>query len=108
MDGAAVLRCMTVALTPGQEAACRQAIVPVELVTFKNVVEACKAMATVLPLVVAVDLEMLEADRVTLGELASACGAELFDVEPSPAGKEFTLRILDALTRGERRRFKMA
>ena len=99
---------MTVALTPGQEAACRAAIVPVELVTFKSVPEACKAMATVLPLVVAVDSLMTEAERTTLSELASACGAELFDVEEAPTGKEFILRILDALTRGERRRFKMA
>lgn len=106
MDGASVLRCMTVALTPGQEAAIRKAIVPVEMVPFTSVPEACKSMGSVLPLVVAVDNEMTDADRTTLSELASACGAELFDVEEAPEGREFTLRILDAISRGERRRFK--
>jgi hypothetical protein len=99
---------MTVALTPGQEAAIRAAVVPVQMCTFQTVAEACKEMGTVLPLVVAVDDEMTESDRTALSELASACGAELFDVEEAPSGREFTLRILDAIARGERRRFKLA
>lgn len=107
MDGASVLRCMTVALTAGQEAAIKSAIVPVEMRPFASVAEACKAMGNVLPLVVAVDDEMPESDRTALAELASACGAELFDVEEAPSGREFTLRILDAIARGERRRFKL-
>ena len=43
---------MTVALTTGQQTAIRQAIVPVEMCPFATVKEACKAMGTVLPLVV--------------------------------------------------------
>jgi hypothetical protein len=99
---------MTVALTPGQEAAIRQAIVPVQMVPFATVAEACTAMATVLPLVVAVDDAMPDTDRSTLSELAGACGAELFDVEGVPSGREFSRRILEAMARGERRRFKNA
>jgi hypothetical protein len=99
---------MTVALTPGQEAAIRQAIVPVQMVPFATVAEACTAMATVLPLLVAVDDGMPDADRTTLSELASACGAELFDVAGVPSGREFSVRILEAMARGERRRFKPA
>lgn len=107
MDGASILRCMTVALSAGQEAAIKAAIVPVQMVPFASVAEACKEMSTVLPLLVAVDYTMSDADRTALSDLASACGAELFDVEEAPAGREFTLRILAAMARGERRRFKL-
>lgn len=99
---------MTVGLSAGQESACRNAIVPVELVPFAAVPDACKAMSTVLPLVVAVSDTMADADRTQISDLAEACGAELFDVEAEPAGREFMLRLLEALARGERRRFKLA
>ena len=99
---------MTVGLTAGQESACRNAIVPVELIPFVTVPEACKAMSTVLPLVVVVGDAMSDADRTQISDLAQACGAELFDVEEMPAGREFTLRLLEALARGEKRRFKLA
>jgi len=108
MDGAQMLRCMTVALSAAQESACRHAIVPVELVAFATVPDACKVMSTVLPLVVVVDAGMADADHTQISELAQACGAELFDVEAAPAGREFTLRLLEALARAERRRFKLA
>lgn len=99
---------MTVGLSAGQESACRNAIVPVELVPFAAVPEACKAMSTVLPLVVVVGDAMADADRIQISDLAQACGAELFDVEEAPEGRDFTLRLLEALARGERRRFKLA
>jgi hypothetical protein len=99
---------MTVALTDAQNAACKAAIVPVELHAYADVPEAIKAMATVLPLVVAVNDAMPPADRTALSELAQACGAEVFEVEDAPAGREFALRILGALTTAERRRFKRA
>jgi len=98
---------MAVALSKGQEAAIKAAIVPVQMVVFATVGEACKEMSTVLPLLVAVDCAMPDGDRTALSDLASACGAELFDVEEAPNGKEFTLRILAAMARGERRRFKV-
>lgn len=106
MDGAAIARCMTVALTADQESACRKAIVPVELVACATVADAVKAMATVLPLVVAVADTMDEADRTSITEVAQAVGAELFDVEAAPGGQAFQRRILDALTSAERRRFR--
>ena len=106
MDGASVLRCMAVGLTGAQEKAVRRAIVPVEVVPFAAANEACAAMSTVLPLVVLVDEKTSEDDRHALADLAVACGAEVCDVEAVPDGKEFALRILDALTRAERRRFK--
>ncbi|MBX3230954.1 MAG: hypothetical protein KIT84_36455 [Labilithrix sp.] len=108
MDGAAVLRCLSVGLSADQLTAVRRAIVPVEVVPFATAAEACTAMSTVLPLVVVVDDATTEADRTALSDVAIACGAELFDVEPAPEGKEFSLRLLDALTRAERRRFKPA
>lgn len=106
LDGTSIPRFMIVGLSAEQEAACRKAVVPVELVVFGNVTDACKAMSTVLPLVVAVDEGMSEADRAALSELAGACGADLFDVEAAPAGREFTFRVLDAIGQAERRRFK--
>ncbi len=107
MDGASMLRCMAVALTTEQLDACRTAVVPVELVAFASVPDACTAMSTILPLIVAINAEMSEADRDAVAELATACGSELFEVEPAPTGRPFTVRILDALARAERRRFKV-
>ena len=66
-------------------------------------------MASVLPLVVAVGEGDGEADRgTTIAEVAQAVGAELFEVEPVPEGRPFQARILEALIRAERRRFKHA
>jgi len=106
MDGAAILRCMSVGLTSAQHQVVRRAIVPVEVVPFASATEACAAMSTVLPLVVLLSDGTTDDDRHALADLAIACGAEVCDVEAAPEGKEFALRILDALTRAERRRFK--
>lgn len=97
---------MAVRLTPDQEKAVRRAIVPVEVVSFASVSEACAAMSTVLPLVVLLDDKTSDDDRHALADLAVACGTEVCDVEAVPDGRDFALRILDALTRAERRRFK--
>ena len=97
---------MAVGLTSDQEKAVRRAIVPVEVVPFATASEACTAMSTVLPLVVLVDDQATDDDRHALGDLAVACGAEVCEVEAAPDGRDFALRLLDALTRAERRRFK--
>jgi hypothetical protein len=97
---------MFVGLTPEQEKICRHAIVPVEVVTRATVREACASMSTVLPLVVVVDEAMPEADRAQLGEMATACGAEIVTVESVPSGN-LASRILEALSLAERRRLGM-
>lgn len=102
IDGASSLRCMVVGLTPAQEASCRTAILPVEVVSRPNVREACASMSTVLPLVVIVDEAMSEGDRTTLAEMTTACGAEIVVLESSPVA--LSKRLLDALTLAERRR----
>ncbi len=104
IDGASMLRCMAVSLTPQQEDAVRRAIVPVEIVRRADVKEASSSMSTVLPLVVVIDEGMSTADRTTLSEMATACGAEIVAIEHTPSGPQFAARLLDALRVAERRR----
>jgi hypothetical protein len=106
MDCASMLRCMVVALTPEQEHACRMAIVPVEVVSHKDVREACAAMSTVLPLVVVVDEGMSETDQSALKEFTTACGAEMVAIDHT-AGKGIAASLLEALRVAERRRLGM-
>ena len=104
IDGASSLRCLTVALSPAQEATCRNAIMPVEVVCTKHVKDACTVMSTVLPLVVVVDEGMSDADRAALSEMTIACGAEIVTMEATKAGKSFAASLLEALRIAERRR----
>ena len=104
IDGAQSLRCMTVGLSPAQEAACRRAIVPVEVVKKPDVREACASMSTVLPLIVVVDEDISDTDRSTLADMAVACGAELVTAAHTPAMDQFGALLLDALRVAERRR----
>jgi hypothetical protein len=107
IDGASMLRCMTVALSDEQDEACRRAIVPVEIVKTADVREACAKMSTVLPLVVVVDEAISDADRSTLSEMAVACGAEIVTAFRSESLKPFAAKLLDALRVAERRRLGM-
>ncbi|HVH47853.1 MAG TPA: hypothetical protein VM925_36210 [Labilithrix sp.] len=95
---------MVVGLTAEQEAACRDAIAPVEIVRGGDVREACASMSTVLPLVVVVDDDISEADHADLAEFATACGAELVTVPRTVTGKGFGARLFEALRIAERRR----
>ncbi len=105
MDGVSMMRCMVVGLSREQEDACRHAIVPVEIVRIANVHDGCATMSTVLPLVVVVDESMSEGDRASLGEMASACGAEIVVAPHVPDNKVFASSLLDAVRAAERRRF---
>jgi hypothetical protein len=107
IDGAAMLRCMVVGLTPEQEEACRRAIVPVEIVRSGDVRQACASMSTVLPLVVVVDEGISDADRQALSEMSTACGAEIVVIEHTPTAKGYATQLLDALRVAERRRLGM-
>jgi hypothetical protein len=107
IDGISTLRCMIVGLTPEQETACRRAIVPVEVVARKDVAEACASMSLLLPLVVIIDESLPDADRQTLSEMTTACGAEIVTIDRNPEGREFTSRLLDAFRVAERRRLGM-
>lgn len=104
VDGVPNLRCMTVALTPEQEEACRNAIMPIPLSRAGTVMEACASMSTVLPLVVIIDEKMSRADRDAMSEFITACGAELVPLEQGLAGKALAKRLLDAIVVAERRR----
>lgn len=104
IDGASSLRCLVVALTPAQETTCRNAIMPVEVVCARNVKDACTVMSTVLPLVVVVDEAISDADRGTLSEMTTACGAEIVTMAATPSGKSFAANLLEALRVAERRR----
>ena len=106
IDGASMLRCMVVGLTAEQQVMCRNAIVPVEVVTRPNVREACASMSTVLPLVVVVDESMSESDRTTLAEMTTATGAEIVVLGRVPSAK-IASTLLDALVVAERRRLGM-
>lgn len=108
MDGTSTLRCMAVALSEAQQDAVRVAIMPVELVRFRTVADACLAMSTVLPLIVAIDEALPESERNELADLAEVCGAEVVAIEEKPPLKELAYRMADALSRAERRRFKIA
>lgn len=99
---------MAVALTEEQQDACRIAIMPVELVRFRTAADAYKAMSTVLPLIVAIGFDMVEAEREQLADFAEACGAEMVEIEAKPVMRELAYRMADALSRAERRRFKIA
>ncbi|HEY8429780.1 MAG TPA: hypothetical protein VIL20_15455 [Sandaracinaceae bacterium] len=107
MDGASFLRCMVVALSPEQEEACRRAILPVEIIRAEDVRQACASMSTVLPLVVVVDEGISDADRASLSEMATACGAEIVTAGRIDFGKEFAARLLDAVRVAELRRLGM-
>lgn len=107
IDGAAMLRCMAVALTPEQQEACRRAIVPVEVVHCRDVREACATMSTILPLVVVVDEGISDGDRSTISDMAMACGAEIVTLGDAHSGKAFAARLLEALRVAERRRLGM-
>lgn len=98
---------MVVALTPEQEEACRRAIVPVEIIHVDDVRQACASMSTVLPLVVVIDEAISDADRSSLSEMATACGAEIVTAEPTNFGKAFSARLLEAVRIAERRRLGM-
>ncbi len=104
IDGVTNLRCMTVGLTPEQEAACRAAIMPVPVVRLQTVAEACSSMSTVLPLVVIVDEEISQKDRDALAEFTTACGAELVTLERNLSGNTHGKRLFDAIIVAERRR----
>ena len=104
IDGAHLLRCMIVGLSPAQEDACRRAIVPVEVVKKLDVCEACASMSTVLPLIVVVDEAISETDRSTLADMALACGAEVVMAAHTPSKEQFGALLLDALRVAERRR----
>jgi hypothetical protein len=107
IDGISTLRCMTVGLSPEQESACRRAIVPVEVVARKDVTEACASMSLLLPLVVIVDEGLSDADRRTLSEMTTACGAEIVTIDRNPGERAFTTRLLEAFRVAERRRLGM-
>jgi hypothetical protein len=97
---------MVVGLSPEQTEACRRALVPVETIPVPSVREACSSMSTVLPLIVIVDERgITDAERTALGDMATACGAEIvvFD-EGMAVSKSFTSKLLDALRVAERRR----
>lgn len=81
---------------------------PVELVRFRSVADACHAMSTVLPLIVAVDAGVSDSERNALDDIAEACGAEVVEVEAAPPAVPFAVRMTEALARAERRRFKIA
>src|SRR5689334_4889065 len=89
IDGASLLRCMAVGLSPEQETACRRAIVPVEVVPEKDVRSACASMSTVLPLIIVVDEALSEPDRASLAEMATACGAEIVTASHTLPTKAF-------------------
>jgi hypothetical protein len=97
---------MVVALSPEQTEACRRALVPVETIPVPTVREACSSMSTVLPLVVIIDEATIsDTDRTSLGEMTTACGAEIVALEEGiAASKSFTAKLLDALRVAERRR----
>lgn len=108
MDGGRVLRALFVGLDAQQEAECRRAIVPVEVVKADTFRDACSSMSTVLPLIVVTDEGISDADRSTLSDMTTACGAELvLASRPAAAGPLATL-LLDALRRAERRRLGLA
>jgi hypothetical protein len=107
IDGASIIRCMAVALRKDQEDAVRRAILPVEIVSRADVREANASMSTVLPLVVVVDESILESDRSSLSDMATACGAEIVVMEREPNQREFAARVLEALRVAERRRLGM-
>src|SRR5688572_3650124 len=94
IDGISTLRCMVIGLTSEQEAACRRAIVPVEVVARKDVTDACASMSLLLPLVVIVDESLSEGDRQTLSEMTTACGAEIVTMDRNPNTRAFTARVL--------------
>lgn len=105
IDGARVLRCMVVGVSPEQEEACRRAIMPIEIVRSGDVREACASMSMVLPLIVVVDESMPDADRAALMDITTACGAELVTLDASSSGgKAFASLLLDAVRVAERRR----
>jgi hypothetical protein len=98
---------MTVALSPAQFEAVRRAIVPVKVVPSRDVRDACASMSTILPLVVVVDEDISDADRVAVSEMATACGAEIVTLETTPTDSLVTTRVLEALRIAERRRLGM-
>jgi hypothetical protein len=104
IDGAALLRCMTVALGPEQETAVRGAIMPVEVIVTKDVREACASMSTVLPLIVITDERLSDGDRTLLAEMATACGAEIVTAPRALPAKGFAEKLLAALRVAELRR----
>lgn len=62
-------------------------------------------MSMVLPLVVVVDEAISEADRASLSEMATACGAEIVLAGSAGFEKPFAMKLLEALRVAERRRF---
>ncbi len=104
IDAVPNIRCMSVALTPEQEAACRNAIMPIPIVRAAHVAEASSSMSTVLPLIVIIDEKMPKADRDAMAEFIMACGAEVVALDPSLVGKGLAKRLLDAIVIAERRR----
>jgi hypothetical protein len=104
IDGASILRCMVVGLTPEQIESCRRALVPMEVVSVHDAKEAAARMSTVLPLVVIVDEAMSDADRASITEFTTACGAEIVKSSRTVSEKAFTSSVLEALRVAERRR----
>lgn len=98
---------MLVGLDAEQEKVCRGALMPVEVVSTPDVKAACTSMSTVLPLVVIVQESLTDADRTTLSEMTTACGAEIVTMESDPTTKTFASRLLEALRIAERRRLGM-
>jgi hypothetical protein len=95
---------MVVGLSPEQEAVCRGAITPVEVVRAAGVREACASMSTVLPLIVIVDERLPDADRTAIREMATACGAEIVWAPQAVTAKSFGEKLLAALRVAELRR----
>src|SRR4051794_33110396 len=103
--GVPIFRCLAVGLTAEQEAGCRDAIAPIDVVRAADVDEACTAMSTVLPLVVVFPEELTAERHTELADFATACGAELVRFADTLGAKPFGTRLLDALRVAELRRF---
>lgn len=101
--GLSMFRCLAVGLSAEQQAGCREAIAPIEVVLAADVEEACASMSSVLPLVVVFDERLSEDGRSELREFATACGAELVTIA-STFGDALAVRLLDALRIAELRR----
>ncbi len=104
IQGAVLPRCMSVALSDDQSKAVNAALYPIEVVEASAVSDACKQMATVLPLVVVVDADCAPEERAKLDEVTSACRAVVLTVDGVPNAKWLGSAILDALREAERRR----
>jgi hypothetical protein len=105
IDTRMTFRCMLVGLDDASVGICKVAIRPLEAVVVSDFREACRRMSEVLPLIVVLPEEGEKSEMPELVELAGACGAEVISVPHPPDSSALGRQILEALRKGEARRF---